>query len=127
MQPTYRNHHVTNLSIESTTVPKIWKAAKISPIFKSRKTKIPENYRPVSVFPVLSKIFEKAVHCKLLSYLKKNKLLSEFQFGFHKQCSIKMAATHLCNQIRREMNNSNIVSAVYLDLSRHLTPSAMIC
>ena len=37
--------HILNLSIESSTVPKIWKATKISPIFKSGNTKIPENYR----------------------------------------------------------------------------------
>ena len=106
------------MSIESSTVPKIWKAAKISPIFKSGNTKIPENYRPVSVLPVLSKILEKAVHFKLLLYLKKNKLLSEFQFGFRKQSSTKMAATHLCNQIQREMNNGNMVGVVYPGLSK---------
>ena len=99
-------------------MPKIWKVAKISPILKSGNTKIPENYRPVSVLPVLSKILEKAVYSKLLSYLEKNKLLTKFQFGFCKQRSTKMAATHLCDQIRREMNNGNIVGAVYLDLSK---------
>ena len=67
---------------------------------------------------VLSKILEKAVHSKLLSYLKKNKLLTEFQFGFRKQRSTKMAATHLCDQIRREMNNGNMVGAMYLNLSK---------
>ena len=110
--------HILNLSFESSTVPKIWKVAKISPILKSGNTKIPENYRPVSVLPVLSKILEKAVYSKLLSYLEKNKLLTKFQFGFCKQRSTKMAATHLCDQIRREMNNGNIVAAVYFDLSK---------
>ena len=106
------------MSIESSTVPKTLKTAKISPIFKPGNTKIPENYRPVSVLPVLSKILEKAVNSKLLSYLEKNKLLTELQFGFRKQRSTKMAATYLRDQIRREMSNGNMVGAVYLDLSK---------
>ena len=110
--------HILNFSIELSAVWKIWKASKISPIFKSGNTKIPENYRPVLVLPVLSKILEKVILSKLLLYLEKNKLLTEFQFSFHKHCSTKMATTHLSNQIQRKMSNDNMVSAVYLDLSK---------
>ena len=91
--------HILNLSIELSTVPKIWKAAKISLIFKSQNTKILQNYRSVSVLPVLSKILDSCSSLQLLLYLEKNKLLTEFQFSLHKQCSTEVAATHLCKQI----------------------------
>jgi len=54
-----------------------WRKAQIVPVFKSRKTSLPENYIPISIVPVLSNILEKAVHHQLSSFLEENKLLSE--------------------------------------------------
>lgn len=110
--------YILNLSIDSGTVPSIWKAAKITPIFKSGNRELPENYRPISVLPVLSKILEKAVHHRLLDFLESNSLLSESQYGFRKHRSTKLAATLLCDDIRREMNNGNLIGVAYLDLSK---------
>ena len=107
-----------NMSINTSTVPSIWKTAKVTPIFKSGNHKLPANYRPISVLPVISKIIEKAVHHQFLKFLEDNKLLTESQFGFCKYRSTKLAAALLCDDIRREMNNGNMVGAVYLDLSK---------
>ena len=63
--------HIINLSIQTSTVPTIWKVAKISPVFKSGINTLPENYHPISVLPVLSKLLEKAVHSKLIDFLEK--------------------------------------------------------
>ena len=85
--------------------------------FKSGNHELPENYRPVSVLPVLSKILEKAVHRQFIDFLESNNLLSESQFGFRKRRSTKLAATLHCDDIRSEMNKGNFVGVVYLDLS----------
>jgi hypothetical protein len=58
------------------------KIAKISPLFKSGDKSLPGNYRPISVLPILSKIFEKHVATHLYLYLSKYKLLHESQCGF---------------------------------------------
>ena len=79
---------------------------------------MPENYRPISVLSVLSKILEKTVHQQLLEYLEDDKLLSESQYVFRKRRSTKLAAALLCDDIRKKMNNENMVDAVYLDLSK---------
>ncbi|XP_057305259.1 uncharacterized protein LOC130642190 [Hydractinia symbiolongicarpus] len=50
--------HIINLSINTSTVPSAWKVAKVAPIFKSGDSSLPENYRPISILPVLSKILE---------------------------------------------------------------------
>ena len=55
-------------------VPSVWKQAKIIPIFKSGYREKAENYRPISVLPVLSKLLEKAVHDQLLRFLESNNL-----------------------------------------------------
>ena len=106
--------YIMNLSIKTSTVPNIWKSAKAVPIFKSGNHDLPENYRPISVLPVLSKVFEKAVHYQLLQFFETNKLLSDFR----KYRSTKLAAALLCDNIQKEMNNGNMIGAVYLDLSK---------
>ncbi|XP_057312380.1 uncharacterized protein LOC130653901 [Hydractinia symbiolongicarpus] len=58
--------HIINLSINTSTVPSAWKVAKVAPIFKSGDSSLPENYRPISILPVLSKILEKAIHNELM-------------------------------------------------------------
>lgn len=109
---------ILNLSITTSTVPNLWKKAKITPIFKSGNAELPQNYRPISILPVLSKILEKSVHHQFLTYLENNNLLTESQFGFRKNRSTKMAATLLCDNIRKELNNGKMVGAVFLDLSK---------
>ena len=110
--------HIINLSIKTSTVPSIWKSAKVTPIHKSGDTNSPENYRPISVLPTLSKIMEKAVHSQLSGYLESNQLLHECQFGFRKRKSTKLAATYFCDQIRKEMDGGKLTGCVYIDLSK---------
>ena len=62
-------YYIMNLSIKTSIVPNIWKAAKVVPIFKSGNHDLPENHRPISLLPVLSKVFEKAVHSLLQNKL----------------------------------------------------------
>ena len=50
--------------------------------------------------------------------LEDNKLLSKSQYDFRKRRSTKIAAALLCDEIRKEINNGNMVGAVYLDLSK---------
>ena len=57
--------HILNLSLKTSTVPSMWKLAKVSPTFKSGNSEHVESYRPISVLPVLSKILETAVHQQL--------------------------------------------------------------
>ena len=57
-----------NLSISSEKFPSSWKAAKITPIFKSGSRSVPKNYRPISVLPIVSKLLEKAAQQALKYY-----------------------------------------------------------
>ena len=67
--------HLINLSIKFGTVPSEWKQAKVVPLFKSGNKDDLDNYRPISILPILSKILEKAVFHQLHSYLSENSLL----------------------------------------------------
>ena len=64
-----------NLCFSTSKVPEIWKTARITPLFKSGDKKVFNNYRPISVLPIMNKIMEKLVYKSLLKYLTNNKLL----------------------------------------------------
>ena len=73
-----------NNSLSEGIFPECFKTAKIITIFKSGDSNSTVNYRPISMLPFLSKIFEKLMCARLDSYLKWNNILCTNQFGFRK-------------------------------------------
>ena len=110
--------HLINLSITTGIFPMDWKKAKIIPVHKSGPFSVLDNYRPISILPVISKIIEKAIHRQLITYLDQNALLSQFQFGFRPKLSTELAATHLLDNIRKSVDDGKLVGAVFIDLSK---------
>jgi hypothetical protein len=74
--------HIINVLLQYSKVPSMWKIAKVIPIHKKGAHNNPENYRPISVLPVLSKVLERAVHQQLSEFLKEQNLLTKYQFGY---------------------------------------------
>ena len=60
-----------NRSFEAGVFPSILKLVEIVPIFKSGDRKLTTNYRPISLLPVLSKLFERAMSSRIVDYLTK--------------------------------------------------------
>ena len=52
------------------------------PLFKSKNTKVKDNYRPISLLPFLSKINEKLTKTRAIEFLNENEILYNKQFGF---------------------------------------------
>ena len=61
---------ILNLSISYGQFPSEWKVARIVPLLKSGKPELMDNYRPISILPIASKILKKAVHIQLHSFLR---------------------------------------------------------
>ena len=108
--------HLVNESLKCGTFPQVLKAARVVPIYKSGKKSIRENYRPISVLSVLSKIFERVVHKRLYNFVDKSQLLYPRQFGFRSKLSPIHALSDIIEMIR---DNSNLdISCVLLDLQK---------
>ena len=77
---------IFNKSFERGIIPKPMKIAKVIPIYKCKENNEMDNYRPISLLPSISKIIEKLVHKRLLSFCENNKMLNDNQYGLHMQC-----------------------------------------
>ena len=110
--------HLVNLSIKSGTVPSEWKQAKVVPLFNSGNKDDLDNYRPISILPILSKILEKAVFHQLHSYRSKNSLLSPYQSGFRASHSTQLTITFLIDKIRGRMDKGLLTGAMFIDLKK---------
>ena len=58
------------------------KTAKVKPLYKKGRNTDPENYRPISLLPILSKIIGRVVYNQLLEHLEKHDVLYEYQSVF---------------------------------------------
>ncbi|CAG2200649.1 unnamed protein product [Mytilus edulis] len=105
-----------NLSILEGVFPENLKLAKVTPIFKNGDKHMPENYRPISILPTLSKIFEKHVAKHFYLYLSKYKVLHEAQSGFRSNHSCQTALSKLIDTWLKCIDNGNVVGTVFLDL-----------
>ena len=82
--PVIANHitDICNHSIRTSTFPTSWKKAHVIPLHKRNSTENPEDYMPISILPLLSKILEKHVYNALYEFLNVNDLISNKQSGF---------------------------------------------
>lgn len=76
------------------------------------------NYRPISILPVFSKIFEKIVLKRLVGYLDAANILCEEQYGYRKSRSTVKAIAALLEEVFAGMDGSAKSSAVFLDLTK---------
>jgi len=79
-------------------LPNEWKSAHITPVSKGGDNEIVRNFRPVSVLPVVVKVFERLVHQQLYTYLQENSLLHSTQFGFRPGHSTQDALVSLVDE-----------------------------
>ena len=75
-----------------------------------------DNYRPISVFPTVSKLLEKAVHEQLCRFLTTNHLLNPYQCGFRRYHSTETAVISLTDSIRRNIDQKMLTGAVFVDV-----------
>ena len=104
--------------LESECFPKEWKKANIVPVHKKHDKQLIKNYRPVSLLPICSKIFEKVIFNSLFKYLDDNNLLNSNQSGFWPGDSCVHQLLSITHEIYKafDANPSLDVRGVFLDL-----------
>ena len=90
----------------------------MTPIFKKGSKSDLNNYRPISVLPIVSKLFEKIIYQQLYDYLDKNKLLNTYQSGFRSLHSTMTALLETTNNWSINIDNGLLNGVVYIDLKK---------
>ena len=107
-----------NRCLANSRFPSAEKCSKIISTYKSEERPLLDNYRPISILPVLSKVFERVVHRQLYIYLEENNLLSKNQFGFRTRSSTQHAVTKFSDSIRLNMDKGLMTGAIFIDLRK---------
>ena len=102
----------------NSTFPEKWKEGKVTPLHKNGPKDDTNNYRPISVLPVLSKLLEKHVHDSLTFYLSSNNLLHSTQSGFRPNHSCETALLQMTNKCLGAINNNEMVGMVMIDFRK---------
>jgi hypothetical protein len=98
--------------------PAQWKVAKIILHLKSGKSpNEPMSYRPISLLPILSKIYEKLLLRRLLPIVGNRRLLPNYQFGFRQRNSIVHQTHRIVHKINEALETKQYCSAAFLDIS----------
>lgn len=109
---------IFNKSVNQGIFPDLMKNSKLIPLFKSGCKQDASNYRPISVLPVLGKIFEKILLKQLICHFNTKGLLHKHQFGFTKGRSTLDAGVELIRHIFDAWEDSHDAIGVFCDLSK---------
>ena len=105
-----------NHTIKNEKFPDSLKKADITPVYKKDDPTDKVNYRPVSVLPLLSKIFEKVIYNQLREYM--DLFLNKLLCGFRKAHSTQHALFKLLHSWQKELDNSGFIGTILMDLSK---------
>lgn len=110
--------YIINTSVKMGQFPDALKIGKVIPILKTNNTEAIDNYRPITILTIISKIIEKIMYNRLMKYLNKYNLLSDNQHGFRTGRSTESAAYKFVNYIYSNLDKRQFVGAVFFDLSK---------
>ena len=107
-----------NTSLETSQFPDSWENAGITPIFKEGDRAERSNYCPISVLPIISRLFEKLVFSQLYEYLIRNKPIHPGQSGFLKLHSTLTCLLKNTDDWYSGLDNGQMVGTVFIDLKK---------
>lgn len=110
--------HIINVSLTLGIFPDCWKSALVVPLPKIAEPNCFQDLRPISLLPVLSKVFERVVALQLNNYLSSNNILPVVQSGFRRGYSCETALLKILDDIFASTDEGLITCLVLLDYSK---------
>ena len=99
-------------------IPQKLKTAVAYPIHKKESKMKVFNYRPISILPLVSKIFEKLMYEHLMDFFNKHEIIYKHQFGFQKGKSTEHAVLDLLFNIVSALETKDKACSVFLDFAK---------
>ena len=109
---------IFNLSVLLSKFPNQCKIAKLRPIFKKGSKLEAVNYRPISLLPLISKVFEKCIHNQLQMYVTDFNIIYKFQSGFRSDFSTDTCLSYLHDKILKGFDRGEYTGMILIDLQK---------
>ena len=109
---------IFNCSINTCIFPDEWKCSKVIPLFKHGPRNELNNYRPISIIPVVAKVFERIIYDQVEAFVNDNNLLFNSQSGFRSLHSTVTALLEATNDWAYSIDRGNVNAVVFLDLKK---------
>ena len=103
-------------TIEFSTFPFCMKLADVTPVYKKGNRSVKDNYRPVSILPNLSKVFERCLYKQMSPYF--DNILSKYQCGFRKNHNAQHCLLALIENWKCSVDNGKVFGSLLTDLSK---------
>ena len=107
-----------NQSLKSGIFPDKLKIAKVIPLYQKHDPSVLGNYRPISLLPAISKLFERVLLNQINDFFNTNNLYYGSQYGFSEKHLTELAAAEIIDRVIKKMDSNEIPINVYLDLSK---------
>ena len=106
--------------LEESVFPDDWKKSNVVPIHKRDSKNLIKHYRPISLLPIFSKIFERLIFNFLFNYFIQNKLFTECQSGFIPGDSCVAQLLSVMHEIYKsfDCNPPQDIRGTFLDISK---------
>ena len=112
-------------SLDSGTIPSDWVRANVIPVYKSNNKDNVENYRPISLLSIVSKVCERLIHNKIYAHIFSQ--LSQKQHGFIKGRSTCSQMLDFIHEVGNSLDNSEQTDIIYLDFSKAFDSVSHAC
>ena len=109
---------IFNKSLKEGIIPDLMKIAKVLPLHKGGERDLPDNYRPISLLLVISKVLEKFVYKFVVLHLDDQGVLYHRQYGFRKHHSTTDAVLNFSGEVLTAFGNDMMTLAVFIDLKK---------
>ena len=109
---------IFNCSISTGVFLDEWKCSKVIPLFKNGSHSELNTYRPISIFPVVAKVFERIVYDQVLAYINNRNLISNCQSGFRGLHSTATALLEATDNWAYNIDSGCVNAVVFLDLKK---------
>ena len=110
--------YIINECIRLSVFPTEWKCARISAIPKIDNPKTGDDYRPISILPVLSKVFERPIVKQLCNFIETNNIYSSTQAGYRRNHSTNTILIKMRDDILNAMNKGEVTLSILADFRK---------
>eukprot|EP00794_Sanderia_malayensis_P000634 gene634-1302_t len=109
---------VLTKSISTCKYPSLWKTSKVTAVFKKGATKERENYRPISLLSIPSKIYETIISENLDKHIENYNLSTQNQWGFKKGLNTESTLLYLTETWKQHIEEGKVVGVIFVDFRK---------